>query len=305
MTGRGPYQNRRVSPPANRQNTNNRLAGWSSDATPISRPRVGRPDQHRASSSSSGGFEHTWSYGRVVLAIVPASSPYAAAALGAAAFSLRESFVDEPAVVDSDVEPVYDFDTPPASTLARDWGGELPAAVRRDTDLGRQLLETALAKMERASGSTPHLYDAEGRPLVSSDDLESVTRTDDEKSCWVVPGVVRRYAVSLPDGPKTQLPCKCRSLTTPHVFTGRGGAPPFLPDLARPVWICSHCTRPTFGPEPPEETGTDILSETNPGPGREPVEVPHPGGPAREHERAITSHHDENGLYPWEGGDDS
>jgi hypothetical protein len=228
-----------------------------------------------------------------------------AAALGAAAFSLQDSFVDEPPVFDSDVKPVYDFEAPPASMLSVDWGGELPAAIRRDTDIGHQLLETALTKTEQTSEPTPYLYDEEGEPLAGRDDLEAVTQTsaDEEKSCWVVPGVVQRYTVTVPDGPKTQLSCECRSFTTPHVFTGRGGAPIPVPDIAHPIWVCSACGRPTYGPEPVDETNGDATSETIPGPDGEPAKVSLPVGPAQEHDREITLYYEKYEIYPWEDDD--
>lgn len=228
-----------------------------------------------------------------------------AAALGTVAFSLRKYFVDDAAVIDSDVRPVYDFDAPPARTLSAAWGGELPAAIRRETDIGQQLLETALTKTERSSESTPYLYDAEGDPLVSRDEVAAVTQTeaDGATSRWVVPGVVQRYTVELPDGPTTQLSCECRSLTTPHVFSGRGGAPRSVPDVARPIWVCRSCGRPTYGHEPDtDETRRNTSTEMIPGPDGEPVTVTLPGGPAREHERAITSYYDEYEMYPWEDG---
>ncbi len=195
----------------------------------------------------------TWSFGRVVLAIVPATTRYMAVALGAAAFSLQDSFVDDPAVIDSDVEPVYDFDSAPASTLSSDWGHDLPAATRLDTGTGNQLLDTALRKTNQTGESTPYLYDAEGYPLLSRDDLEAVIQTESEKPYWVVPGIVQRYTITLPDGPETQLSCRCRSIATPHVFSGRGGAPSSVPEMARPIWLCRICGRPTYGPEPVED----------------------------------------------------
>lgn len=225
-----------------------------------------------------------------------------AAALGAAAFSFQDSFVDESAVFDSDVKPVYEFETPPASMLSADWGGELPAAIRRDTDIGHQLLETALTKTEQTPESMPYLYDEEGGPLVGRDDLEAVTQTDadEQQSYWVVPGVVQRYTVTVPDEPKTQLSCECRSITTPHVCIGRGGAPVSISDIARPIWVCSICGRPTYGPEPVDTTNWDPTSRTIPGPDGEPAKVSLPGGPSQEHKREITLYYEKYGVYPWE-----
>ncbi len=265
-----------------------------------------RLSQYRGTTSSEqpGDSDRTWSFGRVVLAIVPATTRYMAAALGAAAFSQQDGFVDDSAVVDSDVKPVYDFETVPASTLSSDWGGELPAAIRRDTDLGRQLLDTALEKTDQSAEPTPYLYDAEGNPLLGRDDLEAVIQTESEKPYWVVPGIVRRYTIVLPDGPETQLSCQCRSIATPHVFTGRGGAPSSVPEIARPIWVCRLCGRPTYGLEPSGGSPiSDTPSESILGPDGEPVTLL--DGPAQEHEQAVTSYYEEYEMYPWEDGFDS
>ncbi|SFS09932.1 hypothetical protein SAMN05216559_3622 [Halomicrobium zhouii] len=227
-----------------------------------------------------------------------------AIALGTAAFSLQEAFVDEPGVVDSDVRPVYDFTSSPAGPLVADWGGDLPAAVRRDMDRGCALLDTALEKTAQTSASTPRLYDEAGTPLVSRDDVDGVVEDGaDDETYWLVPGVVRRHSVDVPDGPKSQLTCDCRAVATPHAFVGWGGAPRSIPELERPIWVCRRCGRPAYGPDPDGDS-SEKDSDVIPGPDGTPVQTTLPGGPAAEHERQLSAFYDEYGRYPWDDGPD-
>lgn len=75
-----------------------------------------------STNSSEDTTDKSWSYGRVVLAVVSASNRYLAAALGSAAFGLADPFVDADHVSHSDVQTVYDFTTAPATALTTDWG---------------------------------------------------------------------------------------------------------------------------------------------------------------------------------------
>lgn len=207
-------------------------------------------DVRQFSTDSNGARDESWSYGRVVLTLVPASNRYLAAALGSAAFEFASPLVDSPHVLHSDVQAIYDFDTAPASTLTSDWECDLPSTVRLDTDHGQQLLETAIAKTDDGpvDSTSTHLFGVEGTPLGSSDEFDHLVEADE--SYWLVSGIVRRYSAPLPDGPTRTLDCDCRSLATPHVYTGRGGAPRPYHEPTRPIWICRCCRRPTSGPEP-------------------------------------------------------
>lgn len=201
-------------------------------------------------TDSSGARDKLWSYGRVVIAVVPASNRYLAIALGSAAFGFADPLADSEHVSHSDVQPIYDFDTAPAATLTSGWECDLPSSVRLDTDHGQQLIETALAKTDDGPVDTTsaHLFGVEGTPLGSSDELAQLVEGDE--TYWLVAGIVRRYSAPLPDGPIRTLDCECRSLATPHVYTGRGGVPRPYDEPARPIWICKRCRRPTYGPEP-------------------------------------------------------
>lgn len=230
--------------------------GVDSPVTSSTSEVVGRTTPTTSSSENSQGeLEQTWSFGRVVLAIVPASTKYMAVALGTAAFFVRETFVDDPAVVESSVKPLYEFDGAPAPTITAGWEADLPAATPLRSATGQRLVKTAFTKAtEDGSDSIPYLYDPTGTPIVCRDEVTDLLESESkETSWWVVPGVVQRYTVAIPDGPTTQLPCACNSRTTPHVYTGRGGGARGVPELHRPIWLCRRCSRPTYGPDPDQE----------------------------------------------------
>lgn len=102
MSGRGPYehpptQNHHSSNPANaprpRELSNNQSMSSTCETcdrvTPPTRTQCefcSAKNVKQFTSDSSDAMDESWSYGRVVLAVVPASNRYLAAALGSAAF---------------------------------------------------------------------------------------------------------------------------------------------------------------------------------------------------------------------------
>ncbi|MFD1588164.1 hypothetical protein ACFR9U_14370 [Halorientalis brevis] len=233
-----------------------------------------------------------WSFGRVVLSIVPADTEYMAQALGAAAFSLAATTDLAPGCRDAEVKPVGAFETAPAEHLTAGWG-DLVDSVETDTDTGHRLLDTASEQTDwTAEQPLAHLFTEDGTAIMSRSEVrdlrEEISAADEQ--FWVVPGVVKRYDSTLPvipDAPTRQLQCRECHGDTEHRFTGRSTTR----DSGWPVWVCTECHQPRFGREP---DGTQFASVSDPF-----GNLDH-WTPADTHQRVLTAYFERHGHYPWE-----
>jgi hypothetical protein len=166
-----------------------------------------------------------------------------------------------------------------ARQLAREWG-QLPDAVILESLDGQRLLDTV--RQNTADGAErderelePVVFDAGGEPITGHDELTellergSLDRTTtaqrryrtldtDKQSTWIVPAFALQDDDIGEDQSETAqydrptrclLSCSECESETEHVFSGSQE----LPDPAwsgDPIWECTHCGTPRFGPEP-------------------------------------------------------
>lgn len=199
-----------------------------------------------------------WEFQRLVVAVVEASSDYAAIAKGAAACTLISRCTTEQ--IDR-CQLVYDFDEPPSAFLTERWG-DLPAVTRADSDAGRGLLATARQRTTRGRENdadrdrTTYLYDEAGDGVQTPDLFDTLERNTTDP-IWLVPALgLQRVSHSRrkPDresslsGPRrATLQCHRCEEHTPHSFAGHDAVPDArVPDV--PIWTCDACGMPRHGP---------------------------------------------------------
>ena len=203
-------------------------------------------------SESSVGGESTvdeWSFGRVVIAVVPGISTYHARALGASAFSVSDHIVTGSDVSHGDVKLRADFETAPASHLTAGWP-DLPAEVPVDEPAGQALFERAVDQTDWADDGDPRIYREDGQPVTDREVLDTLEREirEADEQYWVVPGLVQRYEAT-PDSADIgeQLYCVDCGSVTGHEFAGHDGIAG-MPHRGRPIWVCQACSNPRREP---------------------------------------------------------
>ncbi|RXK48020.1 hypothetical protein [Halorientalis pallida] len=195
-----------------------------------------------------------WTFGRVVFAVVQASTRYEALALGTSAFTLADgdALLGDTNAGYADVKPVADFESSPARHLTAGWGDVVEVAPL-DTDDGERLFEAAIERTVQDSGANTHLYLTEGDPLVTQDDVDTLEGqiTDGDEQYWLVPGIIRRYKSdpdrAIPESNPEILHCQQCEEDTDHRYTGKST---LEGERGRPVWVCAECDTPRFGHEP-------------------------------------------------------
>jgi len=190
-----------------------------------------------------------WTFGRVVVAVVPGNSTYHARALGASAFTVSDSIATGPDISHGEVKLRADFETAPTSHLTAEWP-DLPPEVPIDEPDGTRLFETAVEATTWGSEGEPRIYREAGSPVTTRGELESLQDKIDaaDDQYWVVPGIVQRYAVS-PDLNDIDEPLYCVDCgtVTGHEAVGRDSIEPH-PHRGRPIWACTRCGQPRHEP---------------------------------------------------------
>jgi rubredoxin len=190
-----------------------------------------------------------WSFGRVVVAVVPGNSTYHARALGASAFAVSDSVATGPDVSHGEVKPRAAFDTAPASHLTDGWP-DLPPEAPVDEPDGTTLFETAVEETDLDGDGEPRIYREDGHPVTTRGELdlleEEIEAADEQY--WVVPGIVQRYEAT-PDlsDIDEQLYCIDCGESTGHEAVGRDSIAPY-PHRGRPMWACKTCGQPRHEP---------------------------------------------------------
>jgi hypothetical protein len=197
---------------------------------------------------------------RVIFAVVEATCDYTALAKGAAACTLLQQREATPL---GDCQLIDDVAETPATALRDTWG-DLPPAVRIESEKGAQLLSVALKHTDCADRndhedgeqSLPRLYDESGRGILNEEQVESWTDTADAER-WLIPiiGVEQQSAENHTKrrkfrGPNTvHIHCRCCEETTEHRFSGYEQLPEEAWD-GHPIWQCQTCRATRFGPAP-------------------------------------------------------
>ena len=190
-----------------------------------------------------------WSFGRVVIAVVPGISTYHARALGASAFSVSDHIAMGPDVSHGDVKLRADFETAPASHLTTGWP-DLSAEVPADEPAGQTLFETAVDQTDWADDGEPRIYREDGQPVTGRDDLDALEREirEADEQYWVVTGIVQRYEMTLdPTEIGEQLYCVGCGSVTGQEFVGHDGIAE-KPHRGRTIWACQACGLPRHEP---------------------------------------------------------
>jgi rubrerythrin len=214
---------------------------------------------HLDSSNEQRHSDTELSLLHVVHLFVESSTYYGAVAKGAAAARLLATNGSDPVV--DECQLIYDFDEEPAAQVTDAWPA-LPAALRTTSECGEEVL--AVARERTTWGSTAHsatehttyLYDESGSTI--QDEAHLSTHLEGAgNDGWLVPAIALQHSPvetrsgsqehSIPT--KTSLQCwECGRETT-HRFSaieersdnGRSG---------QPIWDCTLCRTPCFGPEP-------------------------------------------------------
>ena len=191
----------------------------------------------------------------VVFIVTDARSYYEAVAKGTAA--CRQLVTDEGPI--DGYQLVYDIDDP-APQLVKPWSS-LPSAAPLDSEPGHQLLERLAnvgnedsIRWSTAHGKPPLLYDEWGQAI---GDLEDVLQLDEKAYRWLVPALALHEQLQSQDATQEEssIPTKKRLLChqcdeeTIHGFDSRDS----MPDPSRPrtpIWNCSRCETPRYGPDP-------------------------------------------------------
>lgn len=235
-----------------------------------------------------------WTFGRVVFAVVQASTRYEALALGTSAFTLADgdALLGDANARHADVKPVADFESSPARHLTAGWGDVVDVAPLHSDD-GERLFEAAIERTVQDSGANTHLYLTEGDPLVTQDDVEELRaqNADGDEQYWLVPGIVRRYKFSpdrsIPDSEPKVLECQECGAETAHRYTGKSALDE---EHGLPVWVCAECDMPRFGHEPDDSKPDEVIEDFVDG---------WQDGRAELHDRVMRSYYDDHGRYPW------
>ena len=242
-----------------------------------------------------------WTFGRVVVAVVPGNSTYHARALGASAFTVSNSVATGPDVSHGEVKPRADFETAPASHLTAGWP-DLPPEAPIDEPDGTTLFETAVEETNWDSLADPRIYRKDGSPVTSRDELESLQDDIDaaDEQYWVVPGIVQRYEAT-PDRSEIDEPLYCVDCgsITGHEAAGRDSIEPH-PHRGRPIWACTRCGQPRHEPDrdsdEPISTGYEHLPD-NVSP--EDIHGDEPNFEKREFHSQIDGYRERHGCFPW------
>lgn len=229
---------------------------------PPSRARC--PDhQHTQSVDTENG---PWSISNVGVTVVAASSKFHALANAAVSFRRRETGGG-----DNSFELIYDFGQP-SKTLTSGWGGELPEAVKLDSEAGENLVETAFSKVDsdevesggevggieidpsiigESTEPDSYLYDERGAVLNTEEDLAQFDAgpENEDYSYWVIPALLYKRDEEVGDESRRTMACiSCGEAE--HVFNGFTNTPQDMDREQMGVWICVECERRKAG-EPP------------------------------------------------------
>lgn len=222
------------------------------------------PDhQHTQSVDTENG---PWSISNVGITVVAASSKFHA--LANAAVSLRRR---ETGGGDNSFELIYDFGQPP-ETLTSGWGGELPEAVKLDSEAGEDLVETAISKGDsdevesggevggieidpsiigESTEPDAYLYDERGRVLSTKEDLSQFDTEPENEDYryWVIPALLYKRDEEVGEESRRKMDCiSCGEAE--HVFNGFTNTPDDMDRDQMGVWVCVNCERRKAG-EPP------------------------------------------------------
>jgi hypothetical protein len=242
----------------------------------------------------------TWIFGRVVLAVVEASTDLHAIALGKAALSVAAPTEHDDCAVDGDVTPIATFDETPAAQLTEGWP-TLPSVVAADGSVGETLLETAVEQTDWDVDETPPvLFEADGTGITDRQDYEALTTAlaTDDSDYWLVPGVVQRYLASddTEEAVQTYDCVSCES-ETPHEYQDRNQLESH-PYHGRQIWTCSTCGQPRFV----EANDSSSVEQTGGTSDRSLSEI-HASDPAPheiEFDTQLEAYNDRHGHYPWD-----
>ncbi len=226
------------------------------DAIPPTRARC---NTHQRDTPSSRSVDDQWSISRVAIAVVPGTTYYHAVSLGAAAFRHRNQQSNSPDSFDL----IYDFDDEPSRTLVREWSGELPDAVRLDSEQGTELYKTGIRKTPTLSvysltgnshqesaqkvsdDSDVYIYLEDGTPVQIDADIETIEniRSDSDQPLWVVTAVLyqRTTRRSTADQNDTRRMFCQQCAETTHIYRG---------SLACGEWECTSCGTTRDGQPP-------------------------------------------------------
>jgi len=191
----------------------------------------------------------------VVFIVANARTYYEAVAKGAAA--CRKLATDQGPI--DGYQLVYDIDDP-APQLVEPWPS-LPSAATLDSESGQQLLERLANLSDGGSiswstvqGKPPLLYDEWGQAI---DELEDVLELEEKAHRWLVPALALHEQLQSQDATqeepciqtKKRLFCHQCNEERVHRFDSRDS----VPDPSRPrtpIWNCSRCETPRYGPDP-------------------------------------------------------
>jgi len=205
---------------------------------------------HCHGSGQSGGDEsETWSYDRVVLAVVPAEDARSAKRSAATAFARGRNIVSGTDVSHGEVTLRAAFEMSPPSGLTTGWP-TVPSAVPVTSSTGQSLFETAATRCEASETTDPMIYCEDGAAVADAVDVETLEEVIDSAAVqyWVVPGLVKRY--SLPDEPEAfgdPLYCVDCAAVTEHDTSDTGSDAASEPE--RQLWACRVCGAQRYGPD--------------------------------------------------------
>ncbi|WP_135306017.1 hypothetical protein [Haloarcula amylovorans] len=271
--------------------------------TPDGRPQCPFCAQNGVAESIVEGGETTeeWSFGRVVIAVVEATSKYHARALGAAAFAVSDDLTTD-AETRAEVKCRADFDTEPAPQLTAGWPA-LPDTVRVDAVVGQTIFSTAVEKTEWNDVETePVLFVEDGDGLEKYSEFEALEAViaENDENYWIVPGVVQRYAAGESVDTASTFYCVACQEPAPHSFAGRDGIGSY-PVVGRSIWACDACGQPRFVDDVASETNQESSREWLPeGVSYEDVHAGEPLPHEREFNQQITDYYERREQYPWQ-----
>ncbi|KTG07665.1 hypothetical protein AUR64_02145 [Haloprofundus marisrubri] len=195
----------------------------------------------------------------VVYLFVESSTYYGAVAKGAAAARLLATNGSDPAV--DECQLIYDFDEEPAAPLTDTWP-TLPAAIRVASECGEEVLEGARERTiwrSTTCSATEHstyLYDESGSAIQYEAHLSTLLESAGDDG-WLAPAIaLQRSPVETRSESrdhrvptKTSLQCWECGRETVHRFSAFEESPNDA-WAGQPIWECTLCGTPCFGPEP-------------------------------------------------------
>jgi len=212
-------------------------------------PHCARNQISESSTDEDSTALQDWSFGRVVVAIVPSVSTYHARALGASAFELSDTVAAGSDVSHGEVKLRAAFETTPASHLTAGWP-DLPTEAPIDEPDGTTLFETAVDKTHWDGDGEPRIYREDGSPVTTRGELDTLEAKIDaaDEQYWIVPGIVQRYERT-PDLDNIDEPLYCVDCDeiTGHEAVGCDSIAPY-PHRGRPIWACNTCGQPRHEP---------------------------------------------------------